>query len=334
MTTAPDRNANATMTPLLIDMPGNPVPDRATAGHFQSFDGQTLRYALFRCEEPVAKGTVVLLQGRNESIEKYFETIRDLTAMGLWVATYDMRGQGFSGRRLKNGRKGHVRRFSDYEKDLSAFLEKVVLTDARLPFYLVAHSAGALVALSAAPMLANRIERMVLAAPFVGIADRTLPPGLVATMARIASWTGLGGVQFTRDVLEKPYDGNPLTSDAQRFRRNQALPGTAPELGIGPPTARWLAECFGAIRRVTRQEHLTKITIPTLILAPTVDGVVPFLEQERLARRFRACAFIPIAGARHELFHERDIYRVQALAAIEAFIPGSDPLDMGLGSGI
>lgn len=322
------------MTSLLIDTPGNPAPDHATTGTFESFDGQRLRYAIFRSAEPVAKGTVVLMQGRNESIEKYFETIRDLTAMGLWVATYDMRGQGFSGRRLKQPRKGHVRRFSDYEKDLSAFLEKVVLTDARLPFYLVAHSAGALVALSSAPMLASRIERMVLAAPFVGVSDRTLPPRLLRGVTHVLSFLGLGGLQLTRDIIEKPFEGNPLTSDPVRYRRNQAIAAAAPELGIGPPTARWLSECFRAIGRVTRQEHLTKIVIPTVILAPTVDGVVPFLEQERLARRFRACAFVPVAGARHELFQERDIYRVQALAAIAAFIPGSDPPDMGLGSGI
>lgn len=44
-------------------------------------------------------------------------------------------------------------------------MEHVVLPDTRLPFYLVAHSTGALIALSAAPRLTGRIERMVLSAP-------------------------------------------------------------------------------------------------------------------------------------------------------------------------
>ncbi|MGO8381470.1 serine aminopeptidase domain-containing protein, partial [Rhizobium ruizarguesonis] len=48
------------------------------------------------------------------------------------------------------------------------FLEKVVLPDTRLPFYLLAHSTGGLIALSAAPYLTTRIDRMVLSAPFIG----------------------------------------------------------------------------------------------------------------------------------------------------------------------
>ncbi len=33
---------------------------------------------------------------------------------------------------------------------------------------------------------------------------------------------------------------------------------------------------------------------------------------------------VTINGARHELFHDRDIYRAQGMAAIEAFMPGQD----------
>ena len=61
-----------------------------------------------------------------------------------------------------------------------------------------------------------------------------------------------------------------------------------------------------------------------------LDGVVPYMAQEALARNFRAGQLVTITGARHELFQERDIYRAQAMAAIEAFIPGSEPIpDVG-----
>ncbi|MGO7565283.1 alpha/beta fold hydrolase, partial [Rhizobium johnstonii] len=86
-----------------------------------------LSYAVFRSSGKIAKGTVVILHGRNEYIEKYLETIRDLTAKGLWVATFDMRGQGGSPRLLKSRNHGHIRRFVDYERDIDTLLEKVVL---------------------------------------------------------------------------------------------------------------------------------------------------------------------------------------------------------------
>jgi len=309
---------------ILHPTPGNPAPANHTAGYFTGHRGTRLRYGLFRSEISPAIGTIVLMQGRNESIEKYFETIRDLNAMGLWVATFDLRGQGGSQRLTKNPRKGHVRRFFDYERDLEIFLEHIVLPDARLPFFLVAHSTGALIALSAAPRLSNRINRMALAAPYVALSGQGLPEGLIRSLAGLASWTGFGRLSMGANRSNRPFEGNPLTSDPKRYARNMEIAAAHPELAIGPPTARWLHETFKAARRVSSQSHLTKITIPTLILAPVLDAIVPYAAQEELSRNFRAGQLITINGARHELFHDRDIYRAQALAAIEAFMPGQD----------
>jgi len=312
------------MDSILFSTPDNPVPEDRTEGYFETFDGQRLRYALFRCPQPVAKGTVVLIQGRNEFIEKYFETIRDLTAKGLWVATFDLRGQGGSPRLLKKANHGHVRRFSDYERDLTTFLEKVVLPDARMPFFLLAHSTGALIALSAAPQLSNRIERMVLSAPFVGLTGHGASPGIIRFLARAACTVGLGSASLVKNFKEKPFAENPLTSDEARYRRNTELALRFPELGLGPPTARWLLEAFKTIERVSKPEHLFSITIPTVLIAPTRDGVIPYAAQEALSRYFRAAQLVPVAGAKHEIFQEKDVYRSAALAAVHAFIPGSD----------
>ncbi|TDK39410.1 alpha/beta hydrolase [Rhizobium deserti] len=304
--------------------PNNPAPANYTAGYFTGHRGARIRYGLFRSDRSPAVGTIVLVPGRNEFIEKYFETIRDLNALGLWVAVYDLRGQGGSDRLTKNQRKGHVRRFVDYERDLEIFLEHIVLPDARLPFFLVAHSTGALVALSAAPRLSNRISRMALAAPYIALTGQSLPEGVIRTIAGLASWTGLGKVQLGQDQSHRPFAGNPLTSDPDRFRRNAEIIAAHPELTIGAPTARWLHETFKAAKRVASQAHLTKITIPTLILAPVLDGIVPYAAQEELSRNFRAGQLVTITGGRHELLQDRDIYRAQALAAIEAFMPGLD----------
>jgi lysophospholipase len=111
------------MDTVLFDTPENPHPDldgtRHVSGHFSTRDGRRLRYAIFKSAHLRAshapRGTIVLLHGRNEYIEKYFETIADLTAMGFWVATFDWRGQGASERLMKKRQRGFVRRFTDYE---------------------------------------------------------------------------------------------------------------------------------------------------------------------------------------------------------------------------
>ena len=312
------------MDDILHLTPDNPPPDNCTAGYFTGHRGVRLRYAIFRSGISPAKGTVVLMHGRNEFIEKYFETIRDLNALGLWVATFDLRGQGGSDRLIRNSRKGHVRRLSDYERDLEIFLEQIVLPDTRLPFFLLAHSTGALVALSAAPRLSNRISRMALAAPYVGLRHESLPIGVIRPLAALACWTGLGRLSTGGDRSHRPFPGNPLTASVERFARNAAIIEAHPDLTVAAPTFRWLHETLKAARRVSTQEHLTRITIPTLVLAPVLDGIIPYSAQEELSRNFRAGQLVTINGARHELLQERDVYRAQALAAIEAFMPGLD----------
>ena len=314
------------MDDILFSTPENPVPPNHRAGYFEGHGGVKLRYGLFRSQLSPARGTVVLLQGRNEFIEKYYETIRDLNAMGLWVATFDLRGQGGSQRLLKQPRKGHVRRFTDYERDLDLFLQQVVLPDARLPFFLVAHSTGALIALSAAPRLVNRIDRMALAAPFLALTGQQISERWIRRLSSTLTYAGLGNRSMGNDMSDRPFEGNPLTSDRTRFERNGAVIASRPDLTVGAPTARWLHETLTTASRVKQQAHLTRITIPTLIFAPMRDGVVPYLAQEALSRNFRAGQLVTITGARHEIFQERDIFRSQALAAIQAFMPGSEPV--------
>jgi lysophospholipase len=307
--------------PLLIETDGNPVPDNHVTGWFEGVGGKRLRYAIFKSHVPVARGTVVLLQGRNECIEKYYETIRHFTARGLWVATFDWRGQGLSDRLLKNPLRGHIRRFGDFEADLSIFLETIVLPEARLPFCLVAHSMGALVALSMAPKLTNRIERMVLLAPFVELSDQALPTWSIRLVSRLMRMTGLGRIGSGKDGFPQPFAGNPLTTDLERFARNQALHAAHPELRLATPSVGWVNEMLNAIGRVTRFEHLDQIKVPTLLIGAGNDKIVAAHAIERLGNRFRAGRAIIIDGARHELLQEADRYRIPTLAAIDAFIP-------------
>lgn len=313
-----------TREPVLHDTPDNPMPEAAQAGYFRTFDRRRVRYAVFPGEHATPRGTIVLLQGRNETIEKYFETIRDLTAMGFWVATFDWRGQGGSERLLSDPMKGYVRRFSHYELDLERFIEHVVLPDTRLPFYLLAHSTGGLVALSAAPALSNRIERMVLTAPFVALGGQALGQRRIALLVRIACLAGLATLSLGSDSRSPAFEKNGLTSDRRRFERNNAIVESVPELALGRPTVRWVDEALRTMKRVTRQDHLERIRIPTLIISPTRDAIVPAAALEALDERFRAGHLLAVDGARHEILHERDIYRVQALAAIDAFFPGND----------
>jgi len=319
--------------PELIETDGNPVPGNHVVGWFNGVGGKRLRYAIFKSDVSVAAGTVVLLHGRNECIEKYYETIRHFTERGLWVATFDWRGQGLSQRLLKNPFRGHLRRFRDMETDLSIFLETIVLPETRLPFCLVAHSMGALVALSMAPKLANRIERMALIAPFVELSNQPIPAWGTRLITRLLRMAGFGWLSSGKDRFPQPFEGNALTTNIDRFARNRTLHLAHPELRLGPPTVCWVNEMLGAMDRINRFEHLDRIQVPTLLIGAGNDPIVAPQAIESLGNRFRAGRAIMIDGARHEILQESDRYRLAALAAIDAFIPPDqtqEPVRKGL----
>lgn len=308
----------------------NPAPAGIQAFYMRARDGKRIRYARTRTSVSPCRGTVVIFTGRNECIEKYHETTVNFLAAGLDVVSFDWRGQGDSEHMLRNRQKGHVRRFSDYLIDVEAVFEQVALPDCRAPFFVVAHSLGSLIALAAAPRLKSSVERMVLCAPFLGIVRSgwkqpfsTFGAGLIA---RVLSRLGLGSLFFGSGRRRSvPFAANRVTSSPERYARNAALVDTHPQLGLGGPTARWVAECVRTMDALNRRAESRDFRIPALILIAGADRIVPRDAVEQTVRLLPAAHALLFEKAEHELLQERDEIRAQVLAAILAFVPGSGP---------
>lgn len=314
------------MPDIIFATPGNPVPENASAGFVTAPDGRRLRYAHFRATARPLKGTVVILQGRNECIERYFETVRDLSARGFGTALLDLRGQGGSDRLTGDRERGHVWDIADYAADLEPFFRHIVLPDCRGPYYLLAHSTGALAALVAAPMLQSRIERMVFSSPLLGLPDGRLSARNAARLAGVMHAFGLGAAYINGGPREReaaPFEGNVVTSDPARYARNAAIYRWYPELALGGVTASWVRAVSRAAATVNAPGFAASLKIPVLIVAAGAERVVDPLAAERFGRALRAGGTLTIDGARHELLQEQDLFREQFLAAFDAFVPGS-----------
>lgn len=303
------------------------MPEKAMGGYFAGFDGKKLRYGRFPAVARPLKGTVILLSGRNECIEKYFETARNLAERGFTSAIFDWRGQGGSERLLRDPQRGHVRDFSHYVKDLDRFFEEVVLPDCRGPYYILGHSVGSLIALMATPSLVNRVQRMVLAAPFLTYSGFPLSMNAIGKIAGTLYWMGLGrmyGAWGPRPRQSPPFATNKVTTDIGRYRRNMEIYETYPKLGLGGPTVSWIRAACKAVNLVQTPEFMQRISIPILFVGAGNDEVVSTRAIADYARRLRGGSILTIAGARHELLQEADIFREQLLAAFDAFVPGND----------
>jgi lysophospholipase len=309
----------------LVSIFANPVPDDVVTGSIKTPDGVNLRFA--RWAPPAGrKGTVVVLQGRAEYIEKYFETVRDLRARGFAVATFDWRGQGLSDRALSDRHKGHVRNFSEYATDLDAIMEQVVLPDCPPPIFALGHSMGAAVAIRACYDGSRWFERVVLASPMIALRPGRLT-AVAGPLARIMRRMGRGSAYVPtgdgKPIGTEDFIGNVLTSDPVRYARNMAVLEEAPELGIGAPTVAWADAALRLMKRFAAPGYAAHIRQAMLLVAAGRDEVVSTPAIETFGMNLLAGRPLILAGAKHEILQEQDHYRNQFWAAFDAFVPGT-----------
>ena len=315
-------DARVAETPEFVITDSNPVPQGARPGWFTTSDGVRLRMAVFKPRSGGTRGTVCLVHGRTEFIEKYFETISDFLARGFAVATFDWRGQGLSQRLLPN-QLGHVTSFEDYWNDLKSFHANVLLPDCPGPFYLVGHSMGGLVSLMAAARDRLMFDRVFVSAPMLAIDGMPFSSTGMARYGRLMCLFGLGQRAATRNDVPQsrmPFENNPLTGDLVRFSRNTDIIRARPEIETHAPTYGWAAAAFAAMAEVTGDAFPAEIRIPVLMLVAARDRVVSSSAIEALGMRMRTGRHIVVPAAQHELFQESEPIRAQVLAAFDAFV--------------
>ena len=221
---------------------------------FKTQDKVRLRYGAVPAQPAGApKGTICLVQGRTEFIEKYFETIADFQRRGFQVATFDWRGQGGSERLIRNPRLGYVEHFDDYWTDLASFHAEILLPDCPPPFYLVGAFDGRARGAVRGRARPHDVRPHLPRRPrwwrstgshwawrgWHGSAETLCFFGLGRAAGRRGRPTGAPS--------ERTFAGNPLTSDLTRYMRSVEVLAARPDLAIGAPTLRWSAAAMRAM---------------------------------------------------------------------------------------
>ena len=237
-------------------------------------------------EDP--RGTLVLLGGRGDYIERYFETARDILARGFAVASRRPARPGRIAaqeprdlprhhplfRRLRgrhphaDGRPGHP----------------------HLPAALLSRSAirrGA-TSCSACCATATGSARRYWSRRWSRSSMARGPGPLRRCWSTACRWRAMAR-WFLPGVRKKPmgradFPGNPLTSDRRRWERDSSTLEAAPHLGLGGPTFAWLQAARRSLKEVKTME---RPRAPVLIVAAGGDRVVG---NEGIRRLARECA--------------------------------------------
>lgn len=221
------------------------------------------------------KGTVLLLPGRTECIEKYGRAARDLAERGYSTLTVDWRGQGLSDRALSDPLVGHVGDFAEYQEDLDAILAEAERAGLPKPWFVLAHSMGGSIGLRAL-VRGLPVRAAVFSAPMWGIAMAAWLRPVALAITALARPVGLGGRYAPTTgpktyLLQVPFEGNVLTTDRAMWDYMRAQVAQVPGLALGGPSLTWLGaalrECADLARRPAPQ-------VPAICALGTAEKVI------------------------------------------------------------
>jgi alpha-beta hydrolase superfamily lysophospholipase len=260
---------------------------KGSHGYVTGVGGIRLHYRCWEVSKP--RGLVIVVHGIGEHSGRYERLAHDFARAGLSTYALDHRGHGRS-----DGRRGHVRRFTNYLQDLERLRRLAVGTvGEEVPLVWLGHSLGGLV-------LARYLQEYpgvqargaVFSAPLMGLVmeipqwQEVLANLLYYAAPALPMSTGLPPeyLSHDREVVEA-YMRDPLVHDR-----------------ITPRT-------YGEIKREIEVAYrkVSLLTLPMLFLIPSEDKIVrPDLMHQFAVKlgRSKNVRVDTLAGLYHEVLNE------------------------------
>ncbi|TQF00251.1 MAG: alpha/beta hydrolase [Spiribacter salinus] len=294
------------------------APPGGRACWLNASDGTRIRVVYWGGE--ALEGTLLLFPGRTEYAEKYGRTAKGLAERGLATLCIDWRGQGLADRLHEDEMLGHVRRFSDYQRDVRAMVEAAKTLGAPEPYYLLGHSMGGCIGLRALHE-GLEVKAAAFTAPMWGI---YLAPAMRPTawaLSNATSKLGIGGrlapgTKRETYVLADPFDDNMLTTDRDMWDYMVRQAKAHPELTLGGPSLHWLAEAL----RETRKLHImASPPHQAICFLGTRERIVDVSRIESRMRRWENGRLVMQEGAEHEVLMESSEMRAAILDEMVRF---------------
>ena len=262
-----------------------------------------------------SRGTVVIVPGRTECIEKYGLVAADMVAVGYHAVVIDVRGQGLAARLVADPMVGHVGDFMDYYKDMQALLP--LLDELPQPRFLLAHSMGGTIALRALHQ-GFPVARAAFSSPMWGIRfSRGMAP-LARGIAGIANLLGRGGAYAPGTgpatyLVAAPFKGNTLTTHEPTWDWMKRQVVAHPELSLGGPSFHWVHAALAECRALSR---LTAPVVPALAILGSAEKIVDPQAIQRRMTTWPGSRLVILPGAEHEVLMEAPRIRAEAMRAI------------------
>ncbi|MFC1846434.1 alpha/beta hydrolase [Chloroflexota bacterium] len=134
-------------------------------GFFEGQEGFNLYYQGWLPENN-PQAIVLIVHGLAEHSGRYAETAASFVKEGYAVFCHNHRGHG-----LSEGRKGYIKYFATYTRDLNNFMDETSVKYPGIPVFLLGHSIGGTIAVTSCLINPDKIDGLILSAPALQTGD-------------------------------------------------------------------------------------------------------------------------------------------------------------------
>ena len=267
-----------------------------------------------------SRGTILLQQGYNEFIEKYFEVIDEFLKRGFSVISFDWRGQGMSEKTLDNKNKAFIQDFSLHDSDLENIMKDIIEPFFPKPYIGVGHSMGGCLMLSAMYKHPDFFDKAILSAPMLGFKNEILLMPIITILSLFSKNDSYLLISKPNMGKETPFEDNDVTTDKFRYERTQRLVRKAPNLRLWGVTISWARAVKNRLKSMRAKNWAEKIKTKVLIINNLNDQVVDPDKINIMSKRLSESSIIEFNSTKHEIFMEKDIYRHELWKEIDNYL--------------
>ena len=245
-------------------------------------DGAKLALYRWRPERPV--GALVIVHGYGEHATRHADLARSAQEAGWDAVAFDQRGHGES-----PGVPGGVPGFGRTLADLEELFRLVRATDPQLPVLLFGHSMGGAIALRCATRHPAEVTALALSSPF--LQDAVKRPALLGALAGVIA-------RLLPNLPVAALDARLISRDPDEVARYRNDP-LVYHGGVRANAGHTMLEEGRDLLA-----HADALTVPTLVVVGTADGIADPEGARRLAAANPLVRLEELPGGYHELHHD------------------------------
>ena len=258
------------------------------------------------------RGTIVLLHGFSEGIDKFRETVYYFLQSGFHVWLLQQRGHGRSVRSTDDISVVNIADFRELIQDVHTFVSEIVkkspLTDPE-KLYLFGHSMGGGVSACYLEAWPEDFKKAVLSSPMLEITSAPIPLPLAKVFANlmIAAGKGASGMPGAKPFSPEPDFENSCGNSPERYAYWFEQMKAEPKYQMCIPSIAASLQFFRLTQFARQEKMCRKVRAQVLLMQAGKDNMVLPGGQEAFIRQIGGLGrIVRFPEAKHEIFMSTD----------------------------